>query len=112
MHKACNHIRIKQKPSYNWLTIVTGLHDQLRQAHIVAGNYVLTRDFVSRFHCVIGTRYWYQLNLIEKTKCLQQYCSPEQDLTLGLSGIAIFEDCTSTALTTQPPRLVYKPPLI
>ena len=54
--------------------IITGLHDQLRQVQIVAGSYVLTRDFVSSFHCVIGTRYWYQLNLMEETQCLQQVC--------------------------------------
>ena len=31
---------------------------------------------------------------------------PKRDLNLGLSRIAVFEDCKLTALTTQPPRLV------
>ena len=26
-------------------------------------------------------------------------------MNLGLSGIAVFEDCNATALTTQPPRI-------
>ena len=28
---------------------------------------------ISSLHCAIDTRYWYRLNLIEKTQCLQQY---------------------------------------
>ena len=34
-----------------------------------------------------------------------QYLSPEHDSNLGLSRIAVFEDCKATALTTQPPWL-------
>ena len=30
------------------------------------------------------------------------------DSNLGLSRIAVFEDCKATALTTQPPGLDYK----
>ena len=28
--------------------------------------------FISILHCAIYTRYWYPLNLMEKTQCLQQ----------------------------------------
>ena len=35
-----------------------------------------------------------------------QYRSPEWDLNLGLSRIAVFEDCKASPLTTQPPLLV------
>ena len=38
-----------------------------------------------------------------------QYCSPERYSNLGLSRIAVFIDCKTTALTTQPPRLVEQP---
>ena len=37
------------------------------------GTSEITRDFISSFHCAIGTRYWYQLNPMEKTQCLRQY---------------------------------------
>ena len=36
-----------------------------------------------------------------------RYCSPKQDSNLGPSRIAIFRDCKATALTTQPPWLVF-----
>ena len=32
---------------------------------------------------------------------------PEQDLNMGPSRIAVFEDCKATALTTQRPWLLY-----
>ena len=34
--------------------------------------------------------------------------NPERDSNLGPSGIAVIENCQATALTTQPPRLLYK----
>ena len=35
-------------------------------------SYVLAQDFISSFHCAIGTRYWYQLTAMKETQCLQQ----------------------------------------
>ena len=38
-------------------------------------------------------------------KMVWLYLAPKRDLHLGLSRIAVFEDCKATALTTQPPLL-------
>ena len=37
----------------------------------VLGSYQKLCSFISSLHCAIDTRYWYQLNLMKKTQCLQ-----------------------------------------
>ena len=37
------------------------------------GSYQELCSTISSLHFAIDTRYWYQLNLMEKTQCLQQY---------------------------------------
>ena len=60
MAQRCNHLRKKQKPSFNGKDHLKLLLSQC-----------LTQDFISCLHCAIDTSYWFQLNPMEKTQCLQ-----------------------------------------
>ena len=45
---------------------------QAERGFVVLVREVLKYSIISSLHCAIDTRYWYQLNLMEKTQCLQQ----------------------------------------
>ena len=51
----------------------------------------LTLAYISSLHCVIDTRYWYQLNPMEKTQCLLYYL-PSTKMLADYSSF-LFLDC-------------------
>ena len=62
------------------------------------------------YQCLGEVSFYYGLCLIAKemkqgVTIISFILCPKQDLSLGPSKIAVFEDCQATALTTQPPRL-------
>ena len=60
--------------------------------------YILMKD-----HCISDPSH-FGIERFYNILCSSSFL-PEWDLNMGLSRIAVFQDCKATALTTQPPRL-------